>query len=352
MNTIYVRALKKAEHTVFCVADGQKFYYDPMLGIKQPFSSGQQVKRSIMECFCECLDIPLSPTTFLFDVSKDKKIEEGEVYGTCDPSYPDQLIGGWMRANNKESKAGRSLKRRSPLSISAMRPLHPKLANMSSENITFDRSHRSNSKVIVRGENGKQLSEKEIDVLLAGKDQSLHRKWIPENKRANGFFVVDFAIDLRRLFSVSINPFAPEMALETIANLRKKGWKETTNVFGPCLVAPKLLRQQWIPALAKAIFDWRITSNQATTFSLMETLAVTISTNAHLIAASIRTKRSQDDPDKVEPIIEEGLKGVETFITLNAQGHILTRGEKANAMELAEKKLVQLMSGYAYEQAF
>ena len=29
MHTIYIRTLKKADHTVFCVADGQKTYFDP-----------------------------------------------------------------------------------------------------------------------------------------------------------------------------------------------------------------------------------------------------------------------------------------------------------------------------------
>ncbi|HVW60688.1 MAG TPA: hypothetical protein VHC48_11645 [Puia sp.] len=348
MNTLYVRTLKKVDHTVFCVADGQKFYFDPMHGNRQPYSSGQQVKRSLIECFCEYLGTSPSPTTFLFDISKDKKIEEGEVYGTCDPSYPDQLIGGWMRAD-KEGKTGRSLKRRSPLSISAMRPLHPRLANINSEDITFDRSHMSNSKVIVRGENGKELSKNEVIALLDGKNRSLHRKWIPDNKRANGFFVVDFAIDLRRLFSVSINPFEPEMTPATIASLRKKGWKEANNIFGPCLVAPKALRKQWIQALAQAILDWRITSNQARTFSLMETLAVTMSTDAHQIAASIRAKISEDDRGRAEPVIEEDLAGVDTFITLNAGAYTLTKSEKANALELAEKKLVQLLSAYAYE---
>lgn len=350
MNTIYVRTLKKADHTVFCVADGQKFYYDPLFNTRQPYSSGQQVKRSLMECFCEQLNTIPAPTTFLFDVSKDKKLEEGEVYGTCDPSYPDQLIGGWMKAG--KGGKDRILKRRSPLSISAMRPLHPELAKVGSESISFDRSARSNSKVIVRDEKGNELRESEIVALLEGKNRSLSRKWISEdkNKRAYGFFVVDFAIDLRRLFSVSLNPFEPEMTPETISNLRKKGWKESHNVFGPCLVAPAQLRQQWIRALAQAILDWRITSNQARTFSLMETLAVAFSDNAHQIAAGIRAKRASDDPDKVEPIVDERLKGVETFITLNAGAYILTNGEKADAMELAGKRLVELLSAYPYEQ--
>ena len=42
---IYMRGLKHAAFTVFCVEDGQKSYYDPQFKVRVPFSSGQQVKR-------------------------------------------------------------------------------------------------------------------------------------------------------------------------------------------------------------------------------------------------------------------------------------------------------------------
>lgn len=32
---IYLRALKHADHTVFCVSDGQKTYFDPQNSIDQ-----------------------------------------------------------------------------------------------------------------------------------------------------------------------------------------------------------------------------------------------------------------------------------------------------------------------------
>ena len=75
MNTIYVRTLKRAEHTVFCVADGQKFYYDAQFNRKIPFSSGQQVKRSLFDSLCEITNEIPSPTTFLFDVTKQKELK-------------------------------------------------------------------------------------------------------------------------------------------------------------------------------------------------------------------------------------------------------------------------------------
>lgn len=347
MNTIYVRTLKRAEHTVFCVADGQKYYYDAQFNRRIPFSSGQQVKRSLIDSLCEITNEMPSPTTFLFDVTKQKELKEGEVYGTCDPTYIDQLFGGWMKA----AKGGkdRTLKRRSPISISAMRALHPLLAGMDSENASFDRSDRPNNKVIVRDEKGEELNEGDIVALLEGRDRSLSRKWIPNNSRASGLFVADFAIDLRRLFSVSLNSFEPEMADATIEKLKGEGWIESKNVFGPCLVAPQAIREEWIKGLAKSIINWKITSNQSRTFSLMDTLALSISDNANLIAGSIRAKLSEEDSNKAQPIVDESIKGVDTFISIQAGGFIQTKGETIDALEKAEQKLIELMTAFDYE---
>lgn len=346
-NTIYIRTLKRAEHTVFCVSDGQKYYYDAQFNRRIPFSSGQQVKRSIIDSVNEVLNVTPSPTTFLFDITKQKELKEGEVYGICDPSYPDQLLGGWMKA----AKGGkdRTLKRRSPLSISAMRGLHPLLAGLDNDNASFDRSDRPNNQVIVRDENGNQLSEEDIVAFLEGKDRSLSRKWIPNQSRASGLFVSDIAIDLRRLFTVGLNSFEPEMSDETIMKLKSEGWIESKNIFGECLVAPKNIRKEWATALAKAIVNWKITSNQSRTFSLMDTLAISISDNANVIAGSIRAKLSEEDSNKAQPIIDESLKNVETFITLQAGGYIQTKSETADALDRAEKALIDRMMSFDYE---
>jgi len=346
-STFYVRTLKRAEHTVFCVSDGQKYYYDAQFNRRIPFSSGQQVKRSIIDSISQELNETPSPTTFLFDVTKQKELKEGEVYGTCDPSYVDQLFGGWMKAGKGGKE--RTLKRRSPLSISAMRGLHPLLAGMDSDNASFDRSDRPNNVVIVRDENGKQLSEDEIVAFLEGKDRSLSRKWIPDQRRASGLFISDIAIDLRRLFSVSLNPFEPEMTGETIEKLKENGWITSKNVFGECLITPMELRKKWTKALASAIVNWKITSNQSRTFSLMETLAMSISDNANLIGGTIRAKLSDEDSNKALPIIDESLKNVSTYITLQAGGYIQTKSETADALELAEQKIIDIITAFDYE---
>ena len=350
MNTssfIYLRGLKHAENAVFCVENGQKSYYDPQFGFQVPYSSGQQVKRSILSTLIEELGVEPAPTTFVFDV-KDKALGEGEVLSICDPTYPDQLLGGWMRAV-KEGKE-RTVKRRSPLSISSMHPLHPLLVSKSKENITFDRSDRPEThKIKVRDPQGNELSEEQIEALLSGTDRSLLRKWIPDNYRATGLFVYDVAIDLRTLFCVSTNQYEPELSKEMIKSLEEKGWVKSKNVFGECLVLPKEERDKVIPALAKALINWRITSNQARTFSLMETLAVAISDNANTIPGAIRAKLIDDEgSNKAKPIIDENA-GADVYVTLPCASYIVTENESADALIEAEKKLIQLMSAFDYE---
>ena len=343
MSTIYLRTLKRAEHTVFCVQDGQKTYYDPQFKRRLPYSSGQQVKRSILDTLNRALETAGSPTTFLWDITSKNELKEGEVYGTCDPSYPDQLLGGWMKASKAvKGEQNRTIKRRSPLSISAMRALHPLLAGVDREDISFDRSDRSNNNIIVRDVKGKVIPDEDVISLLEGKDRSLRRKWIPDNRRATGLFVQDIAIDLRRLFSVTLNPFEPEITEATENKLREEGWEEGENVFGLCLIAPKSLRDKWANALATAIIEWQITSNQARTFSLMETLAVAISDKPSNVAAAIRAKLTEDEDAK--PVIEENLSDTDIFVTLPASGFMLTSTESHDALEKAKQKLVDLIN--------
>lgn len=344
---IYLRALKHAEHTVFCVSDGQKTYYDTQFGFYIPYSSGQQVKRSILQSLTDNLNVPMAPITFNYNVTAKKELENKEPWSPCDPTYIDQLLGGWMRAGDGPTK-----KRRSPLSISAMRPLHPLLAGVGKENLTFDRSDRpDNHPVNVRMAGSNHLlSEAEIEAFLQENNRTLPRRnWIPDNKRATGLFVYDVAIDLRTLFCVSMNQHEPEISKEMIETLKSKGWIESENVFGKCLVLPKEERDKVIPALAKALLNWRITSNQARTFSLMEILAVAISDNANTIPAAIRAKLIDDGgKPNAKPIVDE-TAGADLFITLPCSNYIVTESESADALKNAEQKLIDLMSEFDFE---
>ena len=103
---LYLRGLRQVDHTVFCVANGQKTYYDSVSGRTVPYSSGQQVKHSILDLLSTELQEMRAPVTFNWKLPlKDGKrsLEEGEAWSACDPAFADQLIGGWMKAS-KDAK--------------------------------------------------------------------------------------------------------------------------------------------------------------------------------------------------------------------------------------------------------
>lgn len=344
---LYLRGLRQAEHTVFCVQEGQKNYFHPQFNTRVPFSSGQQVKRSVLEAVTAQLGTTVAPITFNYEISKKGELGMGEPWSPCDPSYPDQLLGGWMKAATGEI----TVKRRSPLSISALRPLHPLLGTLSRENLTFDRSDNPDYHPIrVRDSEGRVLTDKEITEFLTSKNRTLGRRtWVPDQTRASGLFAYDVAIDMRTLFSVSLNQHEPEMHQATVEKLRSDGWKESKNVFGKCLVCPKDRREKIIEALAHGLINWRITSNQSRTFSLMETLAITMSDNANKVAAAIRAKLSEETTQqRAVPIIDDTV-GADLFITLPCEGYIHGVAGTANALEQAEQKIKDVLIAFDYE---
>lgn len=342
---IYLRTLRHAEHTVFCVQEGQKTYFDMQFNCSVAYSSGQQVKRSILESLTSGLNVKMAPITFNYNIADKKgkkEIENKEPWSPCDPMHVDQLIGGWMRAGD-----GITIKRRSPLSISAMRPLHPLLAKVSKENLTFDRSNRPDNNPINVKMGDRFLSENEIESFLKEHGRTLPRRhWIPDNTRTAGLFVHDIAIDLRTLFSVSTNQHEPELSEDKIKELRAAGWVDSENTFGKCIVLPKVQRDNIIPALVDALLTWRITSNQARTFSLMETLAVAISPNANTLAGAIRAKLITENEAK--PIIDE-TAGADIFVALPCANYVVTVNESADAMDKAREKLIEMLVEFDYE---
>ncbi len=342
---IYVRGLKHSDHTVFAVEKGQKSYWDNQFQRMVAYSGCQQIKRQIIEEVMRFMNVSPAPVTFYFEAPK---LSEKEVITPADPRYVDQLLGGWMVALS--GGVGRTIKRRSPLSISAMRPLHPLLSGLNDENVSFDRSDRPDiHKVIVKDSNGKVLTENEISELLVGSDRSLRRKWIPGNKRTSGLYVYDVAIDLRTLFSISTNQLEPELSSSMIDSLKNDGWVETKNVFGPCLVMPNEKRVEIIPSLANSILNWRIHTNQSRTFSLMETLAISVSDNANKIAGSIRAKLSEDtEKQRAIPIIDD-TAGANLFIALPCDGYITGAYGTANALEDAKNKIIEMLNSFDFE---
>lgn len=354
---IYLRGLRQAQHTVFSVNDGQKFYWDSQFNRKIAYSSGQQVKRSIIDSMVSEMNVPFAAITFNWEIEKKESkliAKQKEPHSPCDPTFPDQLLGGYMKAETDSF----TIKRRSPLSISAMHPLHPLLGGMEKEeeNLTFDRtSHPDHHKVNVywldeKKSRGEKLTDKELNDWLATHKRNLpNRAFIQGQTRASGLFVYDVAIDLRTLFCVSTNRLEPELLPEMEEKLKNAGWIEGENVFGKCLICPKEQREKIIPALSHALMNWRITSNQARTFSPMETLAIAISDNANQITYAIRGDLKEDiDKLAAEPKIDETAQA-DIFVTPACAGYVRGVAGSADALEKAEQKLITLMKSYDYE---
>ncbi len=349
---IYLRGLRHVEHTVFAVNEGQKFYYDPQFRNRIPYSSGQQVKRSVIEG----LNMPFAAITFNWEIDKkadNHKASQKEPHSPCDPTFSDQLLGGYMKAKSGEM----TVKRRSPLSISAMRPLHPLLGGIESptENLSFDRTsypehHKVNVFWVEGKKRGDKLTDHELNEWLTSNKRSLpNRAFIQDQTRASGLFVYDIAIDLRTLFCVSTNKLEPELFPEIELKLREAGWVEGDNVFGKCLICPKEKREEIIPKLSKSLINWRITSNQSRTFSLMETLAVAISDNANQIAYAIRGELKDDtERPSATPRIDDTAKA-EIYTTPIVNGYIAGAIGNADALEKAEENLIGRMKSFDYE---
>ena len=361
---IYLRGLRHVEHTVFNVQDGLKTYNDPSSGglygsREVAYSSGQQVKRSILQSLCDNLNVGLAPMTFNWEIDT-KGANMKQPFHPCNPMYVDQLIGGYMKAADNAV----TIKRRSPLSISAMRPLHPSFCELDAEVTDFDRKgfpaeyNAKEEKIgvhnvrVYKTKDKKQieLTQEQLQEWLKSNGRALPAHYYnpSKQKRATGLFVYDVAVDLRTLFCVSTNQFEPELSKELIEKLKSEGWRITKNVFGECLVMPKEKRDEVIPALANALINWRITSNQARTFSLMETFAIALSHNANTIADAIRTERDNNSGTSVYPVIDKDVCN-DVFVTLASSGYISSELSEKNALQKAETKLIEMLSSFDYE---
>lgn len=361
-DVLYLRGLRRVDHSVFSVADGQKTYWEPQFRRTLPFSSGQQVKRSILDALVGEMGIGRAPVEFQYKLEKKKDSPSEDIaLQQLDPRNPDELLGGWMRASAKGTKTDEDdyqgvLKRRSPLSISAMHALHPLLAGTDTEDsITFDRTDDGNSSVKLLNQNGEPMSKEEMLAYLREKDLFLRKaKYVDarNQKRAYGLFVYDIAIDLRRLFTVSIDETAPEIDPNLIPELEEQGWEQHVNVFGPALLAPEATRAAILPALAEALIEWHITSNQARTHSTMPMLAVALSDKASNNSVSIRARLEQDENGRpiATPILEDSLGGL--YVHPSAEGYIAGAHNlaRANALEQAKQDLLGRLQAYNYAQ--
>lgn len=348
-NFLYIKGLKTVEHTVFAVSAGQKYYYDFQFRTRVPYSSGQQVKR----CILEAMEMQPSVVEFNYNVNKkDAKIEQKEPHSACDPSYVDQLLGGYMKVAIGEMP----VKRRSPLSISAMRPLHPLLAGIETphENLSFDRSSNADyHKVNVYWGDKKEktkLTDEELENWLDDNKKGLPPKsFIMDQTRVSGLFTFDIAIDLRRLFCVSLSKLEREITPEMEAKLRKLGWEEIENAFGKCLLCPEENRRQIAESLASAIISWQITSNQARTYSPQALLAIAVSNNANNITNSMRGElRSDYERNTASPVLDFEIEDVELYCTPLISAYIKDVSFTMDNLEAAKEQIIEEILSFEY----
>lgn len=358
---IYLRSLRYVNHSVFSVAQGQKTYTDPEFNVDLPFSSGQQVKRSILDQLVHNMGEKRAPVVFqwrLVDKKNATAPKEDIAVQMLDPRNIDELLGGYMRAEAKGTKKGEDealgvIKRRSPLSISAMTPLHPLLGHAEVEQaITFDRNDDGNSYVVLIDTEGNRMPEEEMKKYLETNQLTLRKsKYVDarNQRRAYGIFCYNIAIDLRRLFTVSTDPTAPEAEPKILRALRSEGWEESSNVFGPCLTLPKNKRDEIIPHLASALIEWQISSNQSRTYSPMELLAIAISDNANTMAASIRAKLNYNEDGRLvaRPFID-GDVGANVYTYVTAESHIPQIESSKTAINDAKNELERRLKDYSY----
>ena len=343
---LFVRGLRQASHTVFTVQDGQKTYYDPEFKRSVAYASGQQVKRSILDAVSNALDERRAPITFNRKITKDDELKNEEPWSPCDPQYADQLLGGWMRA---KSGGGDTVKRRSPLSISAMRPLHPLLAGLARESASFDRSDDpEHHPVRVVNAEGEEMSEEEIQDFLTSNNRTLPRRnWIPEDQvgpRAHGLYVFDVAIDLSRLFTVSTNQHEPELSKEKIEELKEAGW--TLSESGEDLICPEERRDELTDALAAGLINWRVTSNQSRTYSPQATLALAMSDDANRVTGSIRADLSEEKENTAIPVIDT-VDGVSTYVMPACKSHIAGVTASFDALDQARHDIASRIKAFS-----
>jgi len=359
---IYVRGLKVVNDTVFCVSSdgnmevrGQKMAYDPIFGRMFPYSSGQQVKRSIIDQMMTLLGKDRSSHDFVYKIThkgegkkKLKTLEEGNVWTSCDPRDPDQLVCGYMKTTSADHA---TIKRKAGLAISSMVPVHVLSSGARPEGATIDRSdHPHLHRVTVYGPDGNEMTPEEIEAFCVAEKRNVPMKhMVAPQPRVRGGFVYNLCIDPRILFSVTLDKREPALLPGVAEQLIADGWVENRNVFGPCLTAPREMRERIIPALANAVIDWRITSNQSRAFSPMITAAVVISNDANRLMYSIRSKLTGDVEKPSAALVLEEMEGADLFITPEVESLIYGMEGYKEAIPMAIENLENRLREFDYE---
>lgn len=358
---IYLESIRLAENTIFSVDESkeQKMYFNPIFNRFNPYASGQQIKRNILAKFVDALEMEMAPVTFVYEFD-DKKIKNKQPLSSCDPSFPDQLIGGYMMfesikkavTDEGDKSAAAKLKRESPLSISCFVPMHPLLAQVFDTHLTFDRPGKGvKHPVIMKDKKGNIIEVDDMLRILRENNRTDFASQIHSYKLVNGMFKETICIDLETLFSVNIGNLESSVTDEIKEKLIQAGYVESQNKYGKCLVAPRNVIEEYAPALAHSLIHWEINSNQSRSHSPLPILAVAISNISYETSGSFYCKMSERDENKMEatPFIDFS-SGANIFVSRLAQSYFRNDDDhmKFAGLNNAEQKLTQMIVDFDY----
>lgn len=378
-NSLYIRSIREIDMAVLGVGeDGQKSFYDPISGKRVPYITGQQGKFGIVEKILQTLGASPAEMIIVHRPDKDGKFKEGEIYfEDPDPSHPEIWARGHMKnvkrqkskdgTKTKKSKktSGESseedseeqdttiIKRRSFMSSSSMVPLNSRVIELSKSrgSVCVDRSSSAQFHKLMLDENGRNILFDDVQ------DEDIRNRMKPrkyngsEKSMIHGIMVHDLALDMDRIFAISCQKVEPEVSPKVLERLRSSGW---VNIFHPqigdMVYLPKEFQAALTESLAEAIVSWRVTSNQSQHFTLMNTLAMTVSTNANEVKSCVIPVFTKNDFDKdvlVNFDIEE-TKDSKVFVSKSIK--ILTPEYNGacsiNAMDMAREFIIDKISSY------
>jgi hypothetical protein len=241
-------------------------------------------------------------------------------------------------------------KRRSPLSISAMTPLHPNLTSYYEETVTHDRSQEYNDEMILRKGNNEEWKDNEIEEFLQEKNKTISKnKWIGYETRANGLFSVDIAIDLEKLFTIPIVSFDRQISKKTEDKLREDGWESVTIKNIEHLQLPSEKIYAYADAIAESLINWLIKSNQSRTYSPMPVISTAISNISYKPSYAIKADTIRiNGSASAKPVIDEEIEGVSLYTTPIASEYFFNDEVtiNSNAIENAKKDIEKRIIDY------
>jgi hypothetical protein len=327
VNNLYVRTVREVDMAVLGVGDnGQKRFYDPISGGSLPYITGQQVKHCVINQVLYNLGISPAEMTIVHRPDSHGKIKEGEIFfEDPNPAHAEILLRGHFKnvkriKNEEESKKKRRkngdesdsegdsedndttiYKRRSPLSHSPLIPFNSKLASLPTSKgaVCVDRSSSAQFHKLVLDDGVRPILFDDVD------NEEIRNRMKPRKydggmkSFVHGILSNDVAIDMDRLYAVSLQRQEPEVSQEVINKLRAGGWVDIFHrQIGEMLYLPKDSQMEITESLSDGLVNWRVTTNQSQHFSLMNNIAVIVSTNANEIKSCMIPVFSKNERDK------------------------------------------------------